>query len=111
VRDPDAASRFIGELLGLEPASDGPDGELRSLRLDRGALLLFAPAASVSPHHLALRVSPGEFEEILQRLRARQVAFGNDPEDRTNRCSEDPLGGWGRVYFVDADGHLFEVCA
>jgi catechol 2,3-dioxygenase-like lactoylglutathione lyase family enzyme len=111
-QDPEAASRLLGGILGLEVVSDGPDGEFRSLRFEGRAALLFAPAGGpVFPHHVAFRVGPEEFDEIVLRLRARELPFGNDPEDRTNGCSDDPLGGHGRVYFVDPDGHLFEVCA
>jgi catechol 2,3-dioxygenase-like lactoylglutathione lyase family enzyme len=112
VRDPDAASQLLGGILGLEAAPDGPDGEFRTLRLDGNAAVLFARAAApVFPHHVAFRVGPREFDEIVHRLRARELPFGNDPEDRMNMCSDDPLGGHGRVYFVDPDDHLFEVCA
>jgi catechol 2,3-dioxygenase-like lactoylglutathione lyase family enzyme len=112
VRDPEDAARFLAGLLGLEAVADGPDGEFRSLRLDAGAALIFARAAeTVFPHHVALRVGPEEFDEVVRRLLARGIAFGNDPEDRMNARSEDPLGGRGRVYFVDREGHLFEVCA
>jgi catechol 2,3-dioxygenase-like lactoylglutathione lyase family enzyme len=112
VRDPEAASRFLGDLLGLEALPDGPDSEFRSLRLDGGVALLFACGdPPVYPHHVALRVDPKEFDEILLRLHSRKIPFGNDPEDRMNERWEDPLGGRGRVYFLDLDGHLFEVCA
>ena len=112
VRSPEAAARFLGSLLGIEPTVDGPDGELGSLRLDADAMLLFMPAeAPVFSHHVALRVDPKAFDEVVTRLRARAIAFGNDPEDPMNGCWGDPLGGHGRVYFADPDGHFFEVCA
>ena len=112
VRIPADAARFLGGLLGLEAAPDGPDGELRSLRLDADAMLLFAPAdAPVASHHLALRVDPTMFEKVVLRLSASAIPFGNDPEDRMNGRWDDPLGGHGRVYFVDPDGHFFEICA
>lgn len=112
VRSPEAAARFLGALLGIEAAPDGPDGELRSLRLDADAMLLFTPADSaVFSHHLALRVDPKAFDEVVARLRERAIAFGNDPEDRMNGRWDDPLGRHGRVNFVDPDGHFFEVCA
>jgi catechol 2,3-dioxygenase-like lactoylglutathione lyase family enzyme len=60
---------------------------------------------------MAFQVSPEEFVDVAARLRAAGVAFGNDPEVPTNGEVTDPLGGAGRAYFVDRDGHLFEVCA
>jgi catechol 2,3-dioxygenase-like lactoylglutathione lyase family enzyme len=70
--DPEAAARFLGELLGLDVAPDGPDGEFWCLRLDGKAALLFAPAPAPAPaHHVALRVGADEFDDIVIRLRSR----------------------------------------
>jgi catechol 2,3-dioxygenase-like lactoylglutathione lyase family enzyme len=45
----------------------------------------------------------------MGRLRSLGVPFGNQPEEPHNGRTDDPLGGAGRVYFVDENGHLFEV--
>jgi catechol 2,3-dioxygenase-like lactoylglutathione lyase family enzyme len=37
------------------------------------------------------------------------VNLSNDPADPTNGQADDPLGGLGRIYFRDANGHLFEL--
>ncbi len=60
---------------------------------------------------MAFRVTTAEFQSVVGRLRARQISFGNDPEEPQNGAISDPLGGEGRVYFYDPDGHLFEVAA
>jgi hypothetical protein len=39
----------------------------------------------------------------------RGLTFGNDPENPRNGSTDDPLGGAVRVYFIDDNGHLFEV--
>jgi catechol 2,3-dioxygenase-like lactoylglutathione lyase family enzyme len=109
-RDPRAAAQFLGKLLGIEPLPDGPEGAFMNLLLGAGSRLLFVPSDSVHPQHLALKVGPNEFEQIVARLRASHVVFGSDPEDLRNQRSDDPLGGNGRVYFVDLDAHLLEVC-
>jgi catechol 2,3-dioxygenase-like lactoylglutathione lyase family enzyme len=62
-------------------------------------------------HHLAIRVTPETFTAAIERLTGRGIAFGNDPEDVTNGRTDDPLGGAGRAYFTDSNGHLYELVA
>ena len=50
----------------------------------------------------------GRQDGILARLRARGIAFGNDPRDQTNGRTDHPFGGRG-LFFLDPNGHLFEV--
>lgn len=81
------------------------------VRLAVGRQVLFLRAETFTSHHAAFRVSPHEFVEVVERLRSMTVPFGNDPEAPTNGLVIDPLGGNGRVYFFDPNGHLLEVCA
>src|SRR5260221_1595651 len=68
------------------------------------------PPAPV-PLHLAIRAAPGTFTAAIERLNERGIAFGNDPEDAANGRTDDPLGGAGRAYLGDPDGHLYELVA
>jgi catechol 2,3-dioxygenase-like lactoylglutathione lyase family enzyme len=111
-RDPAGSAQFLAEILGLPPARpDGPEGEMRCLAIAQSGTLLFAPAETVTGQHVAFRVDAATFASIVNRLKANGVAFGNDPEEPTNMKTADPLGGQGRVYFSDPNGHLFEVVA
>ncbi len=112
-RDVLASSQFLSEILGLAPATpDGPEGEMRSLPIGASGILLFCPADNIAAQHIAFRVDPVTFAAVVNRLRAKGVAFGNDPEDLANGQTTDPHGGGhGRVYFFDPNGHLFEVVA
>jgi catechol 2,3-dioxygenase-like lactoylglutathione lyase family enzyme len=105
-----ASARFLSDILGAtEPTIDGADGDMYRVDLAHGMFLLFSPSDTVSFEHIAFRVEPARFAEIVTRLRSRGLAFGNDPEELGNERTDDPLGGAGRVYFVDDNGHLFEV--
>jgi catechol 2,3-dioxygenase-like lactoylglutathione lyase family enzyme len=104
-----ASARFLGAVLGLPVERDGAEDEFFCLRLAEGRQVLFQRAERFDTHHV--RVSPDEFVEVVERLRSMALPFGNDPDAPTNGLVDDPLGGHGRVYFVDPNGHVFEVCA
>jgi catechol 2,3-dioxygenase-like lactoylglutathione lyase family enzyme len=111
-RDVAASARFLAEILGLPPALPaGPDGENLRLAVDGTSWIFYFPAEEVPGQHIAFRVDEETFEAVVGRLRASGVTFGNDPEDHTNMQTSDFLGGHGRVFFLDPNGHLFEVMA
>lgn len=112
-RDARGSAHTLAEILGAPaPVVDGADDDMYRVDLDHGASLLFATSENVSFEHIAFRVDSERFAAVIERLRQRGIAFGNDPEDPRNGRTNDPLGGPGRAYFVDANGHLFEVvCA
>lgn len=110
-KDARQSAEFLAGILGLPVSRDGAEDEFFCLRLDGGAQILFTEAQKFDPIHFALRVSADVFTVVLERLRAQNLHFGNDPEDVKNGQTSDPLGGNGRVYFHNADGHLFEVCS
>lgn len=76
-----------------------------------GWSLAFVRVPRPVPLHLAIRVAPDTFTAAIERLSERGVAFGNDPEDAANGRTDDPLGGAGRAYFRDHDGHFYELVA
>jgi catechol 2,3-dioxygenase-like lactoylglutathione lyase family enzyme len=112
-RDPEAAGNFLAWVLGDGSViPDGPPGEVPthmfSLMLD-GWSLAFVRVPQPHPLHLAIRVAPETFHAAIARLVEGGFAFGNDPENSANGRTDDPLGGPGRAYFRDADGHFFEL--
>jgi catechol 2,3-dioxygenase-like lactoylglutathione lyase family enzyme len=108
-RDAHASAQALAEILGApEPTVDGADDDMFRVETE-GGFLLFSVASEVHSEHIAFRVDGARFGEIVGRLRARGVAFGNDPENLRNGRTDDPLGGEGRVYWADENGHLFEA--
>ncbi len=108
--DARSSARVLAEILGApEPTVDGADDDMYRVDLAHGAFVLFSNATMVGFEHVAFRVDPSQFADVVARLRKRGMPFGNDPEDAGNGKTEDPLGGAGRVYFADENGHLFEV--
>ncbi|MGV3624016.1 MAG: VOC family protein [Archangium sp.] len=109
-RDVDASSRFLAQILGTSaPVAEGADDDMRRIDLDHGVFVLFSPATEPRFAHVAFKVDRARFTDVVARLKSHNVAFGNEHFDVTNERTEDPLGGAGRVYFHDANGHLWEV--
>ena len=92
-------------------APRGPEGEMRWLPIGESGAFVFTPAETVASQHIAFRVDEVTFAGIVDRLRAKGIAFGNHPEAPANEQTADPFGGHGRVYFADPNGHFFEVIA
>jgi catechol 2,3-dioxygenase-like lactoylglutathione lyase family enzyme len=81
------------------------------LEIGESGALLYFPAAEVPGQHIAFLANEATFASVVGRLRARGLVFGNDREDQTNMRTDNSLGGHGREFFRDPDGHLFEVMA
>ncbi|PZR06375.1 MAG: hypothetical protein DI536_30350 [Archangium gephyra] len=109
-RDVDASSVFLAKVLGTgAPVPEGADDDMRRIELDHGMFLLFSPSPEPRFAHVAFKVDVKQFREVVTRLTSMNVAFGNDHFDTANGRTEDRLGGGGRVYFNDTNGHLWEV--
>ena len=108
-RDNREAAAFFAAVMGLEqlPAS-GHSGHFAPVRVNDGLTLDFMTEPEPVGHHPAFDVDPARFDEILARLRAFGVAFGSEPDDRTNGRTDHPLCPRG-LFFVDATGNLYEV--
>lgn len=110
-RNTESSASRLAEILGAPaPTPDGADGDMRRVEVAHGACLLFNPTDQIDPAHVAFRVDRPSFDAIVGRLRALHIAFGNRHDDTHNGETVDvEIGGEGRVYFHDENGHLFEV--
>jgi len=107
--DVEASARFLCVVLGLSKAqAEGPDKDMYRVTISANSSVLYYPSRTPSSHHVAFRVDTKNFVKVVERLREQHVLFGNHPED-TNGQTADLLGGHGRIYFHDPNGHVFEV--
>jgi catechol 2,3-dioxygenase-like lactoylglutathione lyase family enzyme len=105
--DHERSARFFAEVMGLP--YEGPDRHFAPVRVNSALTLDFIRSEQpFAGHHLAFRVDDAEFEGILRRLQARGIAYGDDPGTPDNLQTTHPLAAKG-LYFVDPNGHLFEV--
>ncbi len=106
-RDSRASSRFMAEVLGLpEPVTYGPFQEVQAAN---GVSLDFHDTdEEIASQHYAFLVSEDEFDQIWDRIRARDLTFWADP--MASRPGEINTNDGGRgLYFQDPDGHVLEI--
>lgn len=108
--DPRASAYALASILGTdEPTLHGPPDMIR-VTVDHGTFIVFYKApAVVRPERIAFDLDAASFAEAVRRLRERNIPFSDDPADPTNGRTHHPYGGAGRLFYVDADGHRFEL--
>lgn len=105
--DSEASAAFLAEILGL--AAPGRFGPFATVVTANGVTLDFMDTdGRVHPQHYAFLISEDEFDEILGRVRDRDLPFWADPGRRQPDRINTADGGRG-VYFEDPDGHLLEI--
>ena len=107
VKDRWAASRAVGEVLGLpEAQAYGPFAELK---LDNGVSLDFMDTeGEITGQHYAFLVSEEDFDVILGRLRDEGREWWADPYKRQAHEINHGDGGRG-LYWDGPDGHWLEI--
>ena len=109
-RDARKSATQLANILGAAaPTTAGRDGEMSCVNIDHQPTLLFDPDETISVTHVAFRADPATFTEVLTRLQQLGIPYGNLPQDPTNGRTDDFQGSPGRVFFLNEDGHLFEV--
>ncbi len=105
--DPQASARFLAEIL--DRPAPVRFGHFHVVSLDNAVSLDFARSgAPIQSQHFAFLIEEPEFDGVLARIRARNVAHWADP--MRMHPGEINHGDVGRgVYFADPDDHLLEV--
>jgi catechol 2,3-dioxygenase-like lactoylglutathione lyase family enzyme len=106
-RDGRASARFLAEILGLPPPTRF--GPFEIVEVANGVSLDFMDTDdAITPQHYAFLISEPEFDEILGRIRGRELTFWADPmQSRPGEINHHD-GGRG-VYFEDPDHHFLEI--
>jgi catechol 2,3-dioxygenase-like lactoylglutathione lyase family enzyme len=109
VHDQKASAEFLTSILGLPEATRF--AHFLVVKLDNEVSLdLFEKAASdkISLQHYAFLVSEAEFDEILGRIRERNLDYWADPARSRSGEINRHDGGRG-LYFMHPSGHLLEI--
>jgi catechol 2,3-dioxygenase-like lactoylglutathione lyase family enzyme len=106
VRDKQESATFVAEILGLaKPTVFGP---FLVVQVANDVSLDFIDVEELHAQHYAFLVDESEFDEILGRIRDRQLTYWADPfQERAGEWNTDD-GGRG-LYWEEPSGHLLEI--
>lgn len=107
-RDNKAAAELLATLLGVPWAESGP-GSFCQVFVNDGLTLDFDQAdAPFSVQHYCFRVSESEFDEILERIKSRDIHYRSTPHGPVDMQVNSQHGG-RIVYWNEPDGHVWEI--
>jgi catechol 2,3-dioxygenase-like lactoylglutathione lyase family enzyme len=106
-RNQERSASFLADILGRPaPKRFGP---FHVVELDNHVSLdYYEGVSAISPQHYAFLITEEEFDAVLARLRAQNLAHWADPGRKLANRINNNDGGRG-VYFDDPNGHLMEV--
>ena len=104
--DPVRTAEFCADILNLPPPRQL--GHFTVLQVGETSLDLLQTDMTISSRHFAFLVTENEFDDVLARIKARNIPYWADPFHK----SPGEINRWddGRgVYFDDPNGHVLEV--
>src|SRR4051794_4190138 len=108
-RDPEASARFMTDILGLpEPTHFAPFVVVQAANGVSLDFIAVDDDSHLVPNHYAFLVSEQEFDEIMNRIRARKLDYYADPAGKQKGEINHHFGGRG-VYWADPNGHWLEA--
>ena len=94
---------------GLPPRNFTPDSCTNApVQVNAALTLDFDNATDFDSHHLAFKVSDGEFDAIFGRIQAEGIPYGSGPFAVDDMKTNTWRGGRG-LYFRDPNGHVLEL--
>jgi len=108
----DSVAFYVG-ILGF--TNEGASGPFTVIRVGRDCQLQLAPWGTPGMEHYAFSVSPEEFEDIFERVKAAGIGYGPSFHAvGTNTGPGEEIGARGAaptLYFNDPNRHLIEIRA
>ncbi len=107
-RDRDAAAGLLAWLLDV-PWDKAGTGHFAAVYVNDGLTLDFAEEAGDIPyHHYCFRVGEQAFDEILARIREKDIDYRSRPGGEVDYEVNTSHGG-RNVYWDQPDGHAWEI--
>ena len=107
-RDKVASAKLLAELLGV-PWSPTGVGPFAPVYVNEGLTIDFDEWSEPLPQiHYCFRVSPREFDAILERIKAARIAYRSNVHGPVDFKIDTEQGG-SIVYWNEPDGHQWEM--
>lgn len=108
-RDRKKAAQRIAAILGVRWDAESGIGPFSAVYVNDGLTLDLDEADAPFPSlHYCFRVSEGEFDAIVERLRAHGIAYRSAPHGPVDGRVNTHHGG-RIVYWSEPDGHVWEA--
>ena len=106
VKDPAESAQFLADMLGRPaPTRFGP---FHVVKTDNDVEVDFMHGDDVHPQHYAFLVDEGTFDEVLGRIRERDLPFWGEPDKSMPGEFNTNDGGRG-LYWEEPGGHFLEI--
>ncbi len=106
-KNAEISAGFLAEILGLAPPT--AFGPFIVVKTSNHVSLDFRTTTEeIKSRHFAFLVSENEFDEIFNRITHKKLMYWADPARTKPQAINHHDGGRG-CYFLDPDGHFFEI--
>ena len=108
--DQRTSAQFYCDIFGLK-CVEVFDGHFIAVQINDSLTFDFehVDRTPSSPQHYAFKVSEQEFDEIFDRVKARNLPYNSSPDYSTNDMKVNHHNGGRGVYFRDLDGNMLEI--
>ncbi|HVA13474.1 MAG TPA: VOC family protein [Stellaceae bacterium] len=104
--DKEASAKWLAEILGAR--YEGAHSHFAVVRINERLTLDYDHFDHFNWHHYAFKVEGDEFDRIFERIGAKKIAYGSQPDALDDMTINHRRGGRG-FYFLDPNGHIMEV--
>jgi hypothetical protein len=103
-----ASAKMLGEILGV-PWQETALGIFSPVFINAGLTLDFVQTDADYPvEHYCFRVSPDDFDTILDRIKAAGIGYRSTVRGPVDSQVDTQFGGKG-IYWNEPDGHQWEM--
>jgi catechol 2,3-dioxygenase-like lactoylglutathione lyase family enzyme len=104
--DKEESAKWLAEILGAR--YEGNFAHFAIVRINERLTLDYDHFDQFNWHHYAFKVDEADFDGIFERVKAKHIVYGSQPNATDDMKINHRRGGRG-FYFRDPNGHMMEV--